>query len=657
MAKNTFTKARKIKLIATAIFASLIIGSLVAAFIFFKGPILEAIELKSIEPIQTAFKDLGILGPILSGIILIMTMFTFVVPVTIIQAVSMLAYGNLVGFLTCLGAIIIGNSILYFVVNKLNKTLEASYTDEEKAINEKLDKISTSKKVSFSIFLLYFVPGISVGLVASLGVRAKFKYPKFLLISTIGNVINLLYVMLFGLTITQDQLVLALILIIVYIILFIILFIFRKKIITKILNPKKDTEYYRTNNRRMRKLLYYPLVTFVKIFIFKRYKVKVKKLNFKKIKGPFVVLFNHPSPLDAAYAYAELGIKNRPSTLIASYYYTNIKIAKFFYHMGGISKHLYAPDLGAAKKALRAAKQGWPIGLAPEGRLSAYGSLETITEATPKFLKKLNLPLVFVNIKGAYLTKPKWASNFRRGKIDVTYELMYENFDLNQLSDEELLNTVIEKLSYDDFAWQEENKVYYKGKKFANGLENILYHCPVCNSEFTLEMNDHDITCTKCHIKINLDNYYQFNSDNPKVPKNIRDWYLLQKDLASKAIKDPHFKMESKTVFKLPDPKGKGFKTVGEGKVILDKTGLKYVGTNDNQPFEKFFELHSVPVILFGAGVDIEFYRDNTIYFFELENLKECAKYSIYWEALYNEYIGEKKDEWKTDDRKTVSPN
>ena len=98
MAKNTFTKARKIKLIATAIFASLIIGSLVAAFIFFKEPILEAIELKSIERIQTAFKDLGILGPILSGIILIMTMFTFVVPVTIIQAVSMLAYGNLVGF-------------------------------------------------------------------------------------------------------------------------------------------------------------------------------------------------------------------------------------------------------------------------------------------------------------------------------------------------------------------------------------------------------------------------------------------------------------------------------------------------------------------------------------------------------------------------------
>ena len=662
MTKKKLTKARRIKIIATAIFLPIIFGSLIAAAILFKDPILESIDLKSIEPIQTAFKNLGLLGPVVTALLLIVTMLSFVVPVSFVQAVSFIVFGNLVGFLTCLVAIIVGNTILYLGINKLNKTLDATYTEEEKELNQKLNQLNDSKKVTLSIFLLYFVPGISVGLVASLAIGAKFKYPKYIFLSTLGNIINLLYVMLFGLTITKDQLLLALILAIVYLVIFVILFIFRKKIINRILRPKRDNEFYRNNFRRMKVLYYMLLIPVVKIFFALRYKFKVKKLNFKKLKAPFVVMFNHPSPLDVAYSYAELGFKNRPASLVASYYYTDKKLAKFFYGLGGISKHLYAPDLGAIKKSLKAVRNGWPIGMAPEGRLSAYGCLETITDATPKLLKKLNLPIVFVNIKGAYLTKPKWANNFRRGRVDVTYELMYENFDLNQLSDQELLDVIIQKLDYDDFAWQEENKVYYKGKKFADGLENILYHCPVCNSEFTLEAKDHEVTCTKCHVKIHLDNYYQFTSDNPLVPKNIRDWYLLQKDLANKKVKDPNFKMESNTIFKLPDPKGNGFSSVGEGKVVLDHSGLKYLGTKDGKPFEKVFELHSFPVILFGAGVDIEFYSDNTIYFFELENLKECAKYSIYWEALYNDYLGGKNNGWKTiarkrNDWKTVSPN
>lgn len=388
--------------------------------------------------------------------------------------------------------------------------------------------------------------------------------------------------------------------------------------------------HYQKTAKRPNFFLYYFFLFFIYLYV--KIKCRFKVINkVPKLKKPYLVLFNHPSKLDFIYTYAPLW-RHRVSTMAAYFYFTNHKLGTLIHHVGAYPKYLFASDVSAIKNTFKIIKKNGVVGMSPEGRLSPHGTLESFHASTAKLIKKLEIDVVLNIINGAYLTFPKWATNIRRGRVEVEFSHILKASDIKEMSEVDIEKVLKEKLIYDDFAWQEKSQVSFSSKKIAEGLEYILIRCPVCHALYTIKTNKNHLSCSHCGMEAKLNNKYLFESEI-KLP-NIRDWYMWQKEYENEHHKND-FILTSKVILKLPDPEGKGFKVVGEGYTSLMHDRLVYEGSVNGEEKRIDFLLSKIQVILFGANEDFEVYQNNTLYYFVPENIKECARYTILAEMFY----------------------
>ena len=72
----------------------------------------------------------------------------------------------------------------------------------------------------------------------------------------------------------------------------------------------------------------------------------------------------------------------------------------------------------------------------------------------------------------------------------------------------------------------------------------------------------------------------------------------------------------------------------GEGICKLDRSGLKYIGSEDGVDIEKEFPITDIYRILFGAGEDFEIYDGKELYYFVPKNKRSCVAWYIVSEIL-----------------------
>ncbi|HHX00417.1 MAG TPA: hypothetical protein GX740_03845 [Acholeplasmataceae bacterium] len=628
-------KSKKIIKISVITIISL---SVITGFVFLIldliDPIKQALANKSWEIVIKKFDSYGIaalfvIGFIQAGLILV----TFI-PAAPLQVIAGVVLNPIFAFITIMAGIFVGNLLMWVIVKRYEK-LVSNYYDK------KLEKVEfEERKLSKKILVLYFLPVISYGLIAYTCAKSKMKFTKYILLTTLGTIPSVIISISLGQLIVDESLFLILILALM-ILSFLTLRYYKyiQKLFTK--KPKQDMKFFQNNVKEPNKFLYWFFKGLLKKLYFKKVNLQLKNVEiFKDVEGPFILLYNHPSFFDWMYTFIPLYPK-RVNAIMAYYYFCNYRLAKVLHKLGCFPKFLYQPDISAIKNIKKVINNGGILGIAPEGRLSAYGELETLAPATEKLIKHLGAPVYIGKISGGYFTKPKWAANIRRGRVDLEYELLFTPEDLKTKSLEEINTILNKKMYYNDFKWQKENKVYFKGDKFAEGLENILYVCPECENEFTIHTKDNQIKCSHCDLDITLNNYYEFESNNKNIPETIKDWYLFQKSYEAKNILKPNYQLTTEVTLKLPDPKGKGFAIVGSGVTTLNENGLKYVGTLNNETVTKEFKLQNIPAIPFGANENFEVYHDNTLYYFVPKVPRHSVKWSVVAEALYNKYIKE----------------
>lgn len=639
--KNKIKKIKIIKNIVKLLFILALISGLIFLIHDLGKPFSQMIKMQNIEPLTQRFQEYEFWGPLLIGLTQMFVILLSVFSSEPIQVIAIINY-RLLGILVLIGGIWLGNTIIFLISKHLGDAAKDLF-DKKPEEEEEITRLLTSKRASFFIFILYFIPGIPYGLIAATAANTKMKFRRFTIITTLGALPSLIYSTLFSKFIIKGNFLVSLI-IFAAVLLLTIIFIFNKKKILKRLatvkeKPTYDMNFFQNNVIKPRFFLYSFVALFARIYFFLKFGVKIKKMKgYKKPKGSFVILYNHPSKFDYVYSFLPL-YPTRVNAIIAYYYFCNYKFGKFLHFMGGFPKYLYQPDISSIKNIKRVIKNNWVFGMAPEGRLSAYGALEGINMPTMKLLKNLNVPVVLANVKGAYMSTPKWAHTARRGKIEVHFENLFTVEEVKNISIEDMYHVLMEKLNYDDFKWQEEKHIKYKGKRFAEGLEDILYICPVCHQEYTYSSNENMISCSHCHTQVLLNHYYQFESKNKQIPSNIRDWYLFQKEFEKQRIQDPNYSFTSRVTLKLPDPEGKGFVEVGNGTTTLTHQGITYYGTIHGEEKEIFYKIENLPAILFGVRENFEIYHHNTLYYFVPENLRECVKWSVATEQIYDKYI------------------
>ena len=342
-------------------------------------------------------------------------------------------------------------------------------------------------------------------------------------------------------------------------------------------------------------------------------------------KGPAIVLCNHGSFMDFIYA-AALIRKCKPHFIVARLYFYHPVLGWLLRKVGAFPKSMFAMDMENAKNCLTVLKNQEVLAMMPEARLSTTGRFEDIQDSTCSFIKKTGVDVYTIKLGGDYLADPKWGKGFRRGAVvEAELDLLYTARQVQNLTLEQLKQGIEQRLSYDEFQWLLQRPgIHYRARHIAEGMENILTVCPVCNRKHTLLAQKNKLFCQHCGYITAVDDRYQF--DKAFRFADLRQWYDWQKGLLEQEIaQNSDYTLSSRVELRLPGD-GKGMtRHGGYGLCTLDRSGLTYAGTKDGEPVELHFSIRRIYRLLFGAGENFEIYDGTQILYFVPEEKRSAV--------------------------------
>ena len=366
----------------------------------------------------------------------------------------------------------------------------------------------------------------------------------------------------------------------------------------------------------------------------------------KSIKDqPTVLLAAHASRLE--FIYSIYGFGRKDVNVICGF--QNILKKGVYYLMtrlGVISKYLYQPDLVCVKNMLRVLKRNGALGLFPEGIQSTSGSTHPINPATAQFIKKCKANVVVCTSKGAYLATNRYSSDRKKGYIGVSYSLLFTPQMLDELTEEQIYNLILQKISYNDFEFNKTARNKYIGEKpNAFGINKILYKCPDCKEEHTLRVENDDVVCDSCGFRVKINEYYDLISVKGNgCPSDIDEWYKWQRLCVADEIKSDDFELVLSGSIctlrydKLRKPP-KNRMTLSFGAARLTNRGLTFTGKLDGEDACFDFSAKSLYSLTFSTEGFLEFYYNNDYYMIIPDDRSRCLiKWTLAAEEIHNLY-------------------
>lgn len=588
----------------------------------------------STDEVREILSSLGIRGYItISALSMLQVVFTFL-PSEPTQVVAGISFGTWRGLAACMAGVTLGNMLIYFLYKIYGQKLTEYF---ETNAEFDFESARNSSKITLIILILYFLPAIPYGLICIFAASLNMKFPKYMLITFLGSIPSELMGVALGDIAIASSWIISLLVFVIIIALLILLFKYKSWVFQKINDFMKEKE----NTLKKPSGNIVGIANAISHCIYDG-KVKVRfKNNVGRLEKPAIVLCTHGSFIDFVYSGRMLR-KEKPYFIAARLYFYKKSLGKLMRRAGCIPKSMFATDLENVKSCMKALSSGNVLVMMPEARLSTAGRFEGIQDSTYKFIQRSNVPVYTLRLNGSYLANPKWGNGARKGSIvEVELNKLYDGGKTKETPIEEMKEQIENALFYDEFEWlKTKPQIAYKSKKLAEGLENILYRCPVCGNLYSMQTKGVELSCEVCSTKTKINNRYAFEGEFPF--ENLAIWYDWQVEETRKEIlQNPDFRLESKVQLRHSSINGKHMtRLAGEGVCVLDKTGLTYKGTDDGVEIEKFFPLSQIYRLLFGAGEDFEIYEGKEIWYFQPEERRSCVAWYVVSGLLKGTYEG-----------------
>ena len=250
-----------------------------------------------------------------------------------------------------------------------------------------------------------------------------------------------------------------------------------------------------------------------------------KALPAPDISGPYIVIANHTTDLDALFV--SLSFKKHMYFVASEHLFRTRVLGGFLkYFLDPIPKQKGGADVSTAMQMVRRLKKGYNIGLFAEGSKSFHGKPCPVVSATGSLVKASGAALVTYRLEGGYFTSPRWAHTFRRGRMRGSPVRVYTPGELANMTPEQVNAAIVADIGEDAYARQAEDPVAYRGKRLAQGLENALYMCPQCQSIGTLYGEDNRFACA-CGLSVKLD---EMGYLSPGSFHTVDEWGQWQKE-------------------------------------------------------------------------------------------------------------------------------
>ncbi len=252
---------------------------------------------------------------------------------------------------------------------------------------------------------------------------------------------------------------------------------------------------------------------------------KFVRNEIKNKKGPMVIIGNHQAALDFTTL---VGATKEPITFVVSdSFYNTLPFKKAMDDLGVISKQQFQTSIAEITKMRKTVTHDGILAFYPAGLMSEDGLSTPIPCTTYAFLKWLGADVYVARISGSYFCTPKWSSKIRPGRTYLDIYKIIDKDDLHDISDGEIKEIVDKALLFDAYREQETHKIKYLGGSDVKGLENVLYICPECKTEFSIKSKGKKtLFCDTCGLTHKSDKYGFLHSKN-NVAGEIRyvsDW-------------------------------------------------------------------------------------------------------------------------------------
>ncbi len=246
-----------------------------------------------------------------------------------------------------------------------------------------------------------------------------------------------------------------------------------------------------------------------------------------KQTGSYIILGNHTNfwdPVLVAYGVSE------HIYFVSSDEYFRKGILKFLLpYAGAIPKTKFFSDSETVKNIIKVRKKGGIIGIFPEGKRNWDGTTLEILYPTAKLIKSLKIPVIVTLLKGAALSYPRWAKKSRKGKLIVEYKMALDPDQIENLSVDEIYQVITTELTYDEYDWQKEQMIPFKGKLLAEQMELFLFTCPHCKTIGSMRSTNDHFYCQECGYSTSYNLYgYLTKESDILYFDNPRDWNYWQ---------------------------------------------------------------------------------------------------------------------------------
>ena len=351
----------------------------------------------------------------------------------------------------------------------------------------------------------------------------------------------------------------------------------------------------------------------VATFVFRR---KILRNEIKGKKGPFVVIANHQAALDFVNL---IGATRRPmSFVISNAFFNTLPIRGFLTRMGVIPKQQFQTTVRDMKRMKAVIDHGEPIVIYPAGLMCEDGLSTPIPAATYKFLKWLDADVYVAKTSGTYFAMPKWTSGFRPGRTHLDIYKLFSREELKNLDLGQVKSRADEALLFDAYREQEAFRVKYSNGSNIRGLEHVLYQCPHCLAEFSVEAVEKDrLRCSACGYEQGSDAYgfLHKTSSHGEELRYVSDWSLgiygrLKEKLVSGEVAD----LSTPMTIRMIDYARKKFMDVGHGTLSLNARQFTIDGVIREQPVSLAVSIAGVPTLPFKPGKYLEVQDGNDIY-------------------------------------------
>ena len=295
---------------------------------------------------------------------------------------------------------------------------------------------------------------------------------------------------------------------------------------------------------------------------------------------PCLILMNHSSFTDMKLAFGIF--YPRRMGIVTSVDAMSGILGVLMRILGCTPTRKYVSDIsliGDIKYMLRENKTS--VLMYPEAGYSFDGRATTLPRGMGMLMKRLDVPVVTVITEGAFHRDPLYNMlQIRKVKVSAHVKCLATPEEIREKSVAELDALLDEAFSFDNFAWQRDNRVSIDVPFRADGLHRILYKCPHCGAENQMEGKGIRLTCHACEKVWEMDEFGQLaalggDTEYPHIP----DWYTWQRSCVRKELEEGTYLLDTDVEIAI-QVNFNGVANIGTGRLRHDAEGFRLTGAD-----------------------------------------------------------------------------